>query len=113
MASRFNKRKVFINNALIYNDYMINRGTPGRIRQYTSPYMPRIPQWAYDDLIMTEKLWTTGDRLCKLAGKYYGNSQYWWVIGYFNNKPTDAHFKLGDVVYIPVSLQNALEIVGH
>jgi len=112
MASRFDNRRVFINRKPIYNDYLINRGTPGFVRQYTTARMPRISQGAYDNLLMTEEMWGLGDRLCKLAGKHYGDSTYWWVIAYFNNKPTDAHFNIGDIVYIPVSLSDALEIIG-
>ena len=34
--------------------------------------------------------------------KYYGDAEYWWLIAWYNNKPTESHFKLGDVVYIPL-----------
>ena len=111
MASRYDKRTIYNNGRKIYKDYLKNRGL-GYVRQYVSPDLPQITQRAYDNLVINEEIWTMGDRLCKLAGKYYGNSTYWWVIAYFNNKPTDAHFKAGDTVYIPVSLTRALEVIG-
>tara|TARA_Y100000310_G_scaffold206836_1_gene207278 strand:- start:256 stop:531 length:276 start_codon:yes stop_codon:yes gene_type:complete len=52
--------------------------------------------------------WQTGDRLEKLAGAHYGDPTYWWVIARYNQKPTDAHFSLGDLVYIPKPLRAIL-----
>ena len=40
-------------------------------------------------------------RMDKLSQQYYGNSEYWWVIGLFNGKPTDAHMEMGDIIKIP------------
>lgn len=48
-----------------------------------------------------EHVWGFGDTLYKLSQKNYGTYDYWWTIGLINGKPTDAHFKIGDVVYIP------------
>jgi len=48
-----------------------------------------------------EHVWSYGDNLIKLAQTYYGARDYWWTIGFVNNKPTDAHFKIGDIVLIP------------
>lgn len=57
-------------------------------------------------------VWKSGDRLYKLADQYYGNPKYWWVIAKFNKKPTEQHFTLGDVVSIPLSLDDVLETMG-
>jgi hypothetical protein len=112
MASRYDKRRIFNNGRLIYYDYIIDRGAPGFIRQYVSPLFHQISQGDYNNLSVAEELWTMGDSLSKLAGKYYGSGTYWWVIAYFNNKPTDAHFKVGDTVYVPTSLTDALATIG-
>ena len=50
-----------------------------------------------------EHLWVVGDSLLKLSRKYYNNSVDWWIIGFVNGKPTDGHFKVGDVVRIPIN----------
>jgi hypothetical protein len=26
----------------------------------------------------------------------------WWIIAFYNQKPTDAHFTIGEEMYIPV-----------
>ena len=51
--------------------------------------------------ILEEHIWSYGDSLHKLSTKAYGTIEHWWSIGIVNKKPTDAHYKIGDVVYIP------------
>ena len=46
--------------------------------------------------------WSYGDTLHKLALSYYGSPKNWWKIGLVNGKPTDAHYNIGDKVFIPV-----------
>jgi len=48
-----------------------------------------------------EHVWSHGDKLYKLANQYFGDQNLFWIIGIFNNKPTDSHYKYGDIVYIP------------
>lgn len=54
--------------------------------------------------IEKEHIWSSGDTLFKLARSYFGSYQYWWVIALLNGKPTDAHYSIGDVIYIPTSV---------
>jgi len=54
-----------------------------------------------DSYSFIEHIWSHGDKLYKLAYRYYGNSNSFWIIGLFNNKPTDSHYKYGDIVIIP------------
>jgi hypothetical protein len=62
------------------------------------------------NLTSIQRIYSTGDKLYKFAYEYYGNVDYWWIIAWYNNKPTDAHFKIGDIVYIPKELDVALRI---
>ena len=48
-----------------------------------------------------EHVWKKGDKLYKIANKYYGDIEFWWIIAMWNNKPTDANFKIGDVIEVP------------
>lgn len=48
-----------------------------------------------------EHVWSHGDKLYKLANRYFGDRDLFWIIGLFNNKPTDSHFRYGDLVLIP------------
>ena len=49
-------------------------------------------------------IWQRNTRLFKLAFEFYGDSKLWWIIGWFNQKPTDAHYSVGDEVLIPFPL---------
>ena len=55
--------------------------------------------------IMAEHVWAKTDRLHRLSMKYYNGPNFWWVIGLVNKKPTDGHYSIGDVVYIPARPQ--------
>lgn len=74
------------------------------------PYYYPTEEELRDEINHFTEVYKTGDRLYKFAYKYYGDVDLWWVIAWYNNKPTDSHFKLGDVVYIPRELDVALRI---
>jgi nucleoid-associated protein YgaU len=57
-------------------------------------------------------IWKLGDRYYKLAHHYYGDSKYWWVIAWFNKKPTEQHVSIGDLVKIPLPLNDVLDSYG-
>tara|TARA_R100000005_G_C4992335_1_gene199563 strand:- start:2239 stop:2577 length:339 start_codon:yes stop_codon:yes gene_type:complete len=54
-------------------------------------------------------IWSSGDRYYKLAHKYYGDAELWWVIALYNNKPTEHHVKLGDVVFVPLPIEDVID----
>jgi hypothetical protein len=58
------------------------------------------------------EFWKSGDRMHKYAEAHYGDPTYWWVIAWFNKKPTDSHFKIGDLVKIPLPLMQVLSFYG-
>ena len=55
--------------------------------------------------VLDEHTWSFGDSLLKLSNKFYNAPNYWWIIAFINKKPTDAHFKIGDILYIPSNPQ--------
>ena len=100
MASRYDDDAVFTNSEEIYFHILEERGLKG-IVQFETKIFSKPTKSDIDRLVMTQIIWSTGDRLFKLAAEYYGNPEYWWIIARFNAKPTEAHYELGDVVYIP------------
>ena len=56
--------------------------------------------------------WTMGDKYYKLAQQYYGEPEYWWVIAWFNKKPTEHHVALGDLIKVPTPLNDVLDSMG-
>ena len=53
-------------------------------------------------------VWKTGDRYYKLSKQYYGDPTYWWLIAWYNQKPTEADIDLGDIIYIPLPFEKIL-----
>ena len=60
---------------------------------------------------MIRHVWGLGDRLYKLAHQYYGDPALWWIIAWYNTRPTEAHFKQGDVIRIPLPLNEVLALL--
>ena len=58
-------------------------------------------------------VWALGDRYYKLSAAFYGDPTYWWVIAWFNKKPTESHLKVGDVIRVPKSLGSILSAIGY
>lgn len=62
------------------------------------------------ELLSTSYIWSNRDRLYNLSYQYYGDPRYWWVIAWFNGKPTEADFYAGETIEIPLNIEKALEI---
>lgn len=56
------------------------------------------------------KIFSMGSSMYKYSYEYYGTIDFWWVIAWYNNRPTDSHFKLGETVEIPTNLDLAVEL---
>ena len=101
MAKSRNKNRKVINNQLERDtDLRIARRTQS-IQHYSSPTMQYPPKALRDTLHKTVHVWSSGDRYWKLAARYYNDPALWWVIAWYNLKPTDAHCSLGDNIIIP------------
>lgn len=107
---RYNKRKTIFDDSELIQKILDNKNISG-IRHYMSPNF-KIPTYTERNNIQTiTVVWKLGDRLSKYAEKYYSNSELWWIIGMYNKKPTDAHFKVGDYVYIPTNLADLVNYI--
>lgn len=82
-----------------------------RVRHFSTPVLVGPTQAQRRSLQTATRIWTVGDTLMKLSNEYYGNVRYWYIIAWYNFKPTDAHFELGDVVYVPTNLSKILSIL--
>ena len=109
MARRYENVLSFKNNLELYTSVFEDRGVPF-INQYRCAMFTQPSAAQLRRLNNTTVIWQVGDRLEKLAAKYYGNSTFWWVIARYNQKPTDAHFALGDTVFVPQPLALVLDL---
>ena len=110
---RYFNQKVFRNLKAAYKRYLKKTRGMELIDQYNTPKF-KFPSNAEAANFSTIKhVWGTGDRYFKLADRYYNDPKMWWVIAFYNQKPTEFHVKLGDVVYIPTPLETVLFYTGY
>lgn len=107
MATRYGKRKVFRNQNELYEQTLDERNVEF-IRHYATPKMMAPTVAEMKDLTRVRHVWKTGDRYFKLAIQYYDSAQYWWVIAQFNQRPTEADINVGELIYIPLPLEEIL-----
>ena len=107
--SRYNARYVFVNNNEEYRKVFFTPRGVTKIAQYG---IGRLNYPSEEELAGFENLSHIGranDTLYNLAGSYYGDAKLWWVIAWFNAKPTESHFQAGDIVYIPMPLSKVMQ----
>ena len=105
-------RETFANKSKEYRELIKKRGRD-YINQYETPELVNVKSVDYVDLEVIRKVWKTGDKLYKLADLYYNDATMWWVIALFNNKPTEAHFSVGDIIYIPTAIEEITNLIGY
>ena len=107
MASRNENRIILINKHEMYKKMRKERGIK-HIRQFASPVLAKPTAYDVLNLDLATHIWSLGDKFYKLAYEYYGDTTYWWLIAWFNERPTEAHMKLGDLLTIPLPLEDVL-----
>ena len=110
MANRYDGVEEAINKEELYQEHLEKRGVKF-ITQYKTFHMRHPTASQVGKLNMIGHTWSLGDRYYKLAHKYYGDSEWWWIIAWFNQKPTESHVELGEVVNIPMPLDKVLQML--
>lgn len=111
MVSRYDERNRVLNSREIYRELFESRGLK-YIRHYDTANLefPTSKELALLDI--ETHVWSRGDRLWKISSEYYGDPRLWWLLGWFNKKPTDGHFEIGDLVQVPFPLERVLDYMG-
>lgn len=108
--SRFNKRKLISNTDELYKEEFKKRGV-NRITHFNTANLVLDDSLKSYNFNLVERIWKDGDKMHKYSREYYGSVEYWWVIGLFNQKPTDSHFQSGELVLIPYPLEEFLTFI--
>lgn len=99
---------ILTNNDKIYKDFLDKAGA-GNIDHYgLLMFGDPMREDFLDEVSVAEHVFSLGDTLGKIAYKQYGDSRYWWVLAWFNTKPTDLHCELGDIIYAPHPLEEVV-----
>jgi hypothetical protein len=99
MASRYDERKVFLNNSKMYRNVLKKRNVK-IIEQYSTPVIRYPSSFEMTAINIIDHIWVRGDHYYKLASVYYKDASLWWVIAQFNQRPIED-FVYGEVVAIP------------
>tara|TARA_R100000988_G_scaffold60342_1_gene30185 strand:- start:17 stop:352 length:336 start_codon:yes stop_codon:yes gene_type:complete len=107
MPSRYKNRKIKTNNKGLYKEFFEERKV-NYINQYTTPKIPFLDAYVRAQFNSIPHIWKLGDRYYKLADQYYDDPTYWWVVAWYNQKPLETDLDAGDVIYIPLPLDDVL-----
>jgi hypothetical protein len=110
MIGRYNNREVVNNNSDRYKEIRDERNILV-LRQYTTPALKHPTSIDIQNITIRNEVWKTGSKLFKIAKKYYGSPKLWWIIAWYNQKPTEAHFQVGDIVEVPTPLEEIIRIL--
>jgi nucleoid-associated protein YgaU len=109
---RYYKQEIIFNDTTQYKKYLKPRGLK-YINHYETPKFDYPSAGEIRNFKTEQHVWSTGDRFFKLAHQYYDDSTKWWVIAFFNQKPTEFHVKLGQTIFIPYPLEAVLFHMGY
>lgn len=110
--SRYRKTEVIKNSDEDYKKTFSTRFGPTGLVQNTTTFITIPTEQELMNITYSTETWGLGQRLYKLSFKYYGDSQYWWLIALFNKIGTEADLKDGDAVKIPIPLDIVLNLYG-
>ena len=109
---RYQDTKRLINASDYYSFLRKKRNDKKRIIQYATPKLINPGPAARASLMTNAYIWKYGDRFYQVAHQYYGDSRLWWIIAWYNGYPTEAHIRKGDVIEIPISLEEVTTVLG-
>jgi nucleoid-associated protein YgaU len=112
MSNRYADRRIVINDDDLYAKSLEKRNLR-KMQQYDTARLnyPTVDQ--IKNLTRTKHIWKTGDRYYKLSAQYYGTTEHWWIIAFYNQRPTEADVKVGDIIYIPLPLERIVQYLGE
>jgi len=110
--SRMNSRTIFVNDDKNYQREFFDRRNIKQTPQYRTGRFQALTPTQRAQLNPTSLIWTATSNLTKIAYEFYGDPQYWWVISLYNQTPLESDFKVGQVVYVPLPLQQVLSYYG-
>jgi hypothetical protein len=97
---RYTNHKEIDNSLSFYDKQFEARDVKKIIHYRPKPYLNFDREFILS-LSFVEQVWQYNTKMYKLAFEFYSDQNLWWIIAAVNKKPTDAHWKPGEIVYIP------------
>ena len=108
IISRFIKRTIITNEDRSYKSKMDKRNVT-KIEHYDTAILGYPTDEEIQGLKIVNVVWSRGNTYYKLASSFYGDPELWWIIGWFNKKPIETEVQFGDIISIPLPLEEVLQ----
>ncbi len=112
MFDRNENREILLNDHKLYNKLLKDRGLKS-FRHLSRMRLNSMSPSDMKNITVVDYIYKTGDSLSKISFQYYGDTRFWWVLGWFNNKPIDNLFNVGDVVHVPFPIEEVMYYVSR
>jgi nucleoid-associated protein YgaU len=109
---RHGSENLIENDKELYEEFFEERGV-NKITHYRTPRWPKLTARVRGRFNTIHYIWKHGDRYWKLADAFYGDPKLWWVIAWYNEKPTEGHLKIGSLVLIPQPVGKLLSFFNY
>ena len=110
--SRYKSSDKFFNEGGIYQEFLDERGVV-RLQQYRTQKWPVLTEQVRKGFSTKTYVWGLGDSYWKVANKFYGDPKLWWILAWFNRKPTEAHCVPGTTIQIPGPVEELLSLFNY
>ena len=104
------KRDEFVNDFDTYS-FLLEMRDLDRVVQFTNKQISKKIKNL--NISVFNYTWRQGDKLYKLAARFYGTHKLWWVIALANKISCEADLSYGDVIIIPETANQILEAFGE
>lgn len=101
---------VLVNDDRLYSEFLRKTGTQTVDHYGLIMFGDPKQEDFLRQITVSEHVFTATDSLSKIASKHYGEPRLWWVIAWFNTKPTDLHCEVGEKLFIPHPIG---EVLAH
>ena len=107
--TRYSVRGLIINDNESYREAFFDQRDVQKITQYETGRFYYTTFEEREEMALSTLVWDATSKLYNLANEFYGDPTLWWLIAWFNQKPTEAHFKVGDVFAVPTNIAQVLQ----
>jgi len=108
--SRYSNVNIFLNKNKDYKNTFYDKRDISQAFQYGVSQIKYPSEQVRAQLENIPLVWKSTDTLYNIAHQYYGFPDYWWVVAWYNKKASEAEFKVGDVYFVPLPLE---DLIGY
>ena len=106
--SRYHNTPIFLNEDQNYKNVFFRERDIQQTYQYALKALYYPSAGAIASFENVPLVWGATDKLYNISNQYYGSPAYWWVIAFYNKKASEAEFKVGDIYFVPMPLEEIL-----